>query len=125
MPAELDNLLREADQYYAERQWEQALERYQKALELEPNNGEACHRMAQVYAVRGMLNNVISTYFQLIDILEASGNLEGAVQVAEWIMMLRPESDKARMKLIGNVEIPQEAFLAVLSLGADKAASKP
>ncbi len=110
MSDDLQVLLREAETLYEQSEWDQAQEKYIKILQRDPQNEEACYKIARIYAIRGLISNVVDQYFKLMDILEAKGELDQAVEVARWIQMIQPENDKARMKIIlinkrkGNVE---------------------
>jgi len=92
--------MREAESLIEERDWDAALEKLKRVLELDPENAEACERRAHAFAVRGMIKSVVQTYFRLMDILEARSDLDPAIEVAGWIQRLAPESDAARMRVI-------------------------
>ena len=100
MADDVRDLMREAESLIEERDWDAALEKLKRVLELDPENAKACERLAHAYAVRGMLKSVIQTHFQLMDILEARSELDSAIEVAGWIQRLEPESDVARMRVI-------------------------
>lgn len=97
---DLQALVREAETYFSQSDWDLALETYQKVLQLDPQNDEACSKIARVYAFRGLISNVISQYFQLLQILEERGEYDTALEVAKWVMQLQPENDKARLAQI-------------------------
>jgi len=110
MPEDVQALMSEAEAANAQNDWDKAIELYQSALEADPTNEEACSKLAELFAIRGLLSNVIDQYFTLMDILDQKEEHELAVEVARWIMKLQPENDKARMKTIlifkkkGNME---------------------
>lgn len=100
MPEEIQSLLREAENARSQKDWDMAIDKYKAVAEIDPQNEEACSKLAEIYAIRGLISNVIEQYFNLMDILEQKEEYDLAVEVARWIMKLEPESDKARMKTI-------------------------
>ncbi|MDQ7822106.1 MAG: tetratricopeptide repeat protein [Candidatus Eremiobacteraeota bacterium] len=100
MSDELQALLREADTLFEQSEWDQAQEKFIKILQRDPQNEEACYKIARIYSIRGLISNVVNQYFQLMDILEAKGDLDQAVEFAQLIQMIQPENDKARLKII-------------------------
>jgi tetratricopeptide (TPR) repeat protein len=93
-------LVMEANTAYEQGEWDQAIEAYTKALEADPNDAESCRRLADVRAIRGNLNQVVDTYLQLMDILCSQGNYSAALQVADWVKCIKPESDAVRAKVV-------------------------
>lgn len=90
----------QAEEAFQAAEWEKASMAFLTVLEQEPGNVEACQRLAQVRAVRGNLRQVVTTYLQLMDILQSQGNLGAALQVADWIRAIQPDSIEARSKAI-------------------------
>ncbi len=101
MSEDLHALMQEAEDYFASRDYDLALERFQKVTQIDPFNEEACEKLARIFAIRGLISNVIAQYFQLMQILEDKGDLDLALEIAAWITQLQPENDRARLSQIG------------------------
>ncbi|MHB2021679.1 MAG: hypothetical protein ACYCW6_32530, partial [Candidatus Xenobia bacterium] len=80
----------------AARQWDAAIERLQQS----PQNEESCGQLVRCYAVRGMLQQLIETWFRLMDILEAQHELDLVLELARKVLRIQPENDRARMRII-------------------------
>jgi tetratricopeptide (TPR) repeat protein len=93
-------ILNEAEGALSGRDWDTAIEKLRKALQLEPNNEEACQRLARCFAVRGLVMQLIDQHFTLMDILESKGDLDLSLEVGRWILKLQPENDQARLRMI-------------------------
>ena len=96
----IEGLMQEAQTYADSRSWDQAIESYSKVLELDADNDEACRNLAQIYALRGMLKSVISTYLRLMHIYMARSDMDNAMAVANYVLLLEPESVDVRSELI-------------------------
>lgn len=97
---DVQTLVRDADEAFARHDWEYALETYQKVMQLDAQNDEACEKIARIYSFRGLIQDVIKQYFLLIAILEGRGEYDLALEIARWVMQIQPENDKARQAQI-------------------------
>ena len=98
--SDVTSVMMEAETAFNDREWDLAIDKYKEILGFDPQNEEACTKLAELYAIRGLISNVVETYFNLMDILEQKQNYDMAVEIARWIMKVQPENDKARMKTI-------------------------
>ena len=96
----IEGLMQEARTFADSRSWDQAIESYSRVLELDADNDEACRNLAQIYALRGMLKSVISTYLRLMHIYIARSDMDNAMAVANYVLLLEPESVDVRSELI-------------------------
>lgn len=110
----LSALMSQAEEAFRAAQWEQASQGLVAVLRQEPENILACQRLAQVRAVRGNLKLVVQTYLQLMQLLEAQENLPAALQVADWIRAIQPDS----------VEVRERAMELYLRMGDEVSAFK-
>lgn len=100
MSEDISILLKEAEQDYENRQFDNSQEKLKKIIEAEPQNDKAITILADIYAIRGLISSVINQYFSLINILEARGDLRKALDVCGWILKLDSENINVRMKNI-------------------------
>ena len=96
----IEGLLQEARNSANSRSWGRAIELYSKALGLDADNDEACRSLTQIYALRGMFKSVVSTYLQLMHIYIARNDFDNALAVANYVLLLSPESVEIREELI-------------------------
>ncbi|MHB2020701.1 MAG: tetratricopeptide repeat protein, partial [Candidatus Xenobia bacterium] len=100
MPPDVSYLLNEAENAYYDKQWDVAIEKLQQVLQQDPSSEDACNMLADCFARRGLLSQVINTWFSLMDVLESQGELNLSIEIGNKILKLQPENDKARMRMI-------------------------
>ncbi|MCL5036253.1 MAG: tetratricopeptide repeat protein [Chloroflexi bacterium] len=104
MAEDIQAILKEAEGYFNDREWEQAVMAYERVMKADPNNGDACAKIAEIYAIRGQISKVVEQYFRLMEILTEKGDTKIVVEVAEWINKLQPENLKPKEKILALYE---------------------
>ena len=100
----MDSLYKEAEKAEKSGAYEEALESLQKILQQNPDEEHAYYSAANLYAIRGLIPQVIQQYLKLSDVLEAKGQLDGALEVCNWVISIDPTGTQARLKLIDLLE---------------------
>ncbi len=100
----MDSLYKEAEKAEKSGAYEEALEFLQKILQQNPDEEHAYYLAANLYAIRGLISQVIQQYLKLSDVLETKGQLDGALEVCNWVISIDPTGTQARLKLIDLLE---------------------
>lgn len=100
MAQKQDNLFHQAETQRAQRNYEGAIQTYQKILEQDPHNEDAHYKLAEIFVIRGLVPQVISQYLKLAQVLEEKGEYDGALEVSQWVVKLDPPNTVARLKMI-------------------------
>jgi tetratricopeptide (TPR) repeat protein len=110
MTENIQNLILDAEEAFSRKEWEMAIDKYKLVLEANPQSEDACSKLAELFAIRGLISDMVEMYFTLMDILDQKEEYDLAIEVARWIIKIQPENDKARMNTIlilkkkGNME---------------------
>lgn len=104
MSSEIENLYKQAEKAEKSHDFEVALECYQKILGTDPQEDHAYYGLANVYAIRGLVSQVVQQYLRLADVLEGKGQLDGALEVCQWVISIEPGGTQSRLKLIDLLE---------------------
>ena len=94
------DLLEIGRQQARNQQFDAAIETFQSILQKELTLEEPYYKLAELFAVRGLVPQTISQYLKLINLLEKKGELDGALEICKWVMDLDPSNTKARLKSI-------------------------
>ncbi len=89
-------LLKQARQAQQRGAWDQALQQLEQALQVNPEDLSTCQELASTYAIRGRLNDSLRSYLKLAHILRTLGDFDGALQILDLVVQLRPDHLEAR-----------------------------
>lgn len=97
-------LLEQARQARQRGAWDQALQQLEQALQVNPEDFLTCQELASTYAIRGRLNDSLRSYLRLADILRTLGDGNGALQILDLVVQLRPDHLEARQHRLDILE---------------------
>ncbi len=100
----MDSLYKQAEKAEKAGAFEEALELLQKIIEENPEEEHAYYSAANLYAIRGLVPQVIQQFLKLGEVLENKEQLDGALEVCNWVISIEPTSSQARLKLIELLE---------------------
>jgi len=97
---ETSELIKKAEEHFDLNEWDKAMELYLQLKEKEPENETAYSRLSEIYAIRGLFSDLITTNCELVRIMFENGEVDKAYQMAKKTVGLDAMGFKPRMCLI-------------------------
>lgn len=99
LPEAIRTYLQVAELYIKNRDVEKAIESWNRILSLKPDHLNARTRLAMVHERRGKKAEAVEEYLVTASIMQHQGEVQRAIQVAEYCLQIIPEHARARNAL--------------------------